>query len=249
MIGSVERYSPTTGRRRAGVLVGRVLRILLTALILYLVVSRFVVSTYRIESISMEPALHPADRVIVSSIAYGPRIPFSLTRLQGRGLPERGDLVVVQPPFLVEPSLITRVLEPLANFLSLQKATLNRDLYGGRVNGYMVKRVIGIPGDTLRIASFSVALKPQGGADFVPEMQLMPLRYQIQTALEAKGWSSSLPFSGNSEEIRLGDDQYFVLGDNRTESSDSRSWGPLRRDRIVGKVIYRYWPPREIGTP
>ncbi|MGA2641169.1 MAG: signal peptidase I [Spirochaetia bacterium] len=249
MIGSVERYSPATAKRRAGLFGGRVLRILLIALVLYLVVSRFFVSTYRIESVSMEPALRPAERVIVSSIAYGPRVPFTASRLPGMGMPERGDLVVVQPPFVVEPSLIARILEPLANFLSLQKATLHRDLYGSRVNGYMVKRVIGIPGDTLRLASFSVTVKPRGGSDFVPESQMIPLPYKVQTTLDAKGWSPTHPLSGKSEEIRLGDDQYFVLGDNRTESSDSRSWGPVTRDRIVGKVIYRYWPPRALGTP
>jgi signal peptidase I len=249
MIGSVERYSPAAGKRGTGLLARRILRVLLIALVLYLVVSRFLVSTYRIESVSMEPALHPADRVVVSSIAYGPRVPFTASRLPGSGSPERGDLVVVQPPFVVEPSLVARIFEPLANFLSLQKATLHRDLYGGRVNGYLVKRVIGIPGDTVRLANFSASLKPRGGSDFIPEGQLIHTHYQIQTALDARGWSSSYPFSGNSEDIRLGNDQYFVLGDNRTESSDSRSWGPLTRDRIVGKVVYRYWPPRALGTP
>ena len=249
MIGSVERYSPAAGKKRAGVFGARLLRVILIALVLYLVVSGFVVSTYRIESVSMEPALHPADRVIVSNIAYGPRVPFTASRLPGSGVPERGDLVVVQPPFLTAPSLAARIFEPLANFFSLQKATLHRDLYGGRVNGYVVKRVIGIPGDSVRLASFAAALKPRGGTDFVPEMQLISGPYKIQTGLDARGWSSTYPFSGNSEEIRLGDDQYFVLGDNRTESSDSRSWGPVSKDRIVGKVIYRYWPPPSLGTP
>ena len=248
MIGSVERYSPAAARKRAGLLGGRLLRVLLVALVLYLLVSRFFISTYRIESVSMEPALHPADRVIVSSIAYGPRVPFTVSRLPGSGVPERGDLVVVQPPFLVEPSLVARILEPLVGFLSLQKATLHRDWYGGRVNGVLVKRVIGIPGDTVKLASFVVALKPRGGSDFVPENQLIQVRYEIQTALGARGWSASYPFSGNSQEIKLGDDQYFVLGDNRTASSDSRSWGPVTKDRIVGKVIYRYWPPSALGT-
>jgi signal peptidase I len=249
MIGSVERYSPAAGKRRAGFLGGRILRVVLIALILYLVVSRFLVSTYRIESVSMEPALSPADRVVVSSLAYGPRVPFTAARLPGAGVPERGDLVVVQPPFVSEPSLVSRIFEPLASFFSLQKGTLHRDLYGSRVNGYMVKRVIGIPGDTVRLSSFTVSVKSRGGSDFVPEAQLIPVRYEIRTALDAKGWSPGFPFSGNSEEIRLGDDQYFVLGDNRTESSDSRSWGPVTRDRILGKVIYRYWPLRALGTP
>jgi signal peptidase I len=249
MIGSVERFSPAAGKRRGGLTRGRIVRVLLVALALYLGVSRILVSTYRIESVSMEPALHPADRVIVSSLAYGPRVPFSTLRLPGAGLPARGDLVVVQPPFVLEPSLVTRIFEPLAAFFSLQKATLHRDLYGSRLNGFMVKRVVGIPGDTVKLAGFSLSLKPHGALDFVPEGRLIPLHYEVRTSLDAQGWSSSFPFSGNTEEIRLGDNQYFVLGDNRTESSDSRSWGAVSKDRILGKVIYRYWPLNALGNP
>ena len=58
-----------------------------------------------------------------------------------------------------------------------------------------------------------------------------------------------MPLSGTSAEIVLGQDEYFVLGDNRQESSDSRSWGPLPGSRIQAKVIYRYWPIRSFGKP
>ena len=248
MIGSVERYSPGAGRG-AGLRWGRLLRIILIALILYLVVSRFLATTYRIESVSMAPALHPADRVIVSVISFGAHIPFTSTSLPGTEVPARGDLVVLQPPFAGGPSLIARILEPLANFLTLQKATLHRDIYGSRVNSYMVKRLIGIPGDMVRLSSFALSVKPRGGSSFVPEQQIVPGHYEIRTTQDARGWSSTFPFSGNTREIQLADDQYYVLGDNRTESSDSRSWGPLTRDRIVGKVIYRYWPPASFGSP
>ncbi len=249
MIGSVERYSPAANRRGTGHLWFRVLRLLLIALVLYLAVTRFLFSSYRIESVSMEPALRPADRVIVSEIPYGPRVPFSRYRLPGQGTPSRGDLVVVQPPFVVEPSLIARILEPVVGFATLQKLSLNRDLYGGRVSSYMVKRVVGLPGDTLKLDSFSLLVRPRGAKDFVPEQDLSTVRYQVATALDAKGWSSTFPFSGNSPEVTLGEGQYFVLGDNRPDSSDSRSWGPVRLDRIVGKVVYRYWPPGALGTP
>ena len=61
----------------------RTFRILLIAFILYLVVSRFIVATYRVESVSMEPQVNPADRVMVSMLAFGPRMPFSHARFPG----------------------------------------------------------------------------------------------------------------------------------------------------------------------
>jgi signal peptidase I len=111
----------------------------------------------------------------------------------------------------------------------------------------MVKRIVGMPGDTLRMKDYTVMIKPRGAADFLPEQQLIQVRYQLRTTLSAKGWSGSLPLSGNGAEVVLPAGEYFVLGDNRPESSDSRSWGALPAERIVGKLIYRYWPPRSIG--
>jgi signal peptidase I len=225
----------------------RTFRILLTAFLLYLVVSRFFVATFRVESVSMEPAVDPGDRVIVSFLAFGARVPFSHSRFPGLTLPERGDLVMVQPPFYNDESTLMKIVQPLVSFFTFQKATLRRDLYGGRVNSYMLKRIIGMPGDTIRLSNYMVWVRPQGASDFVAEDQIVPVRYKTRSLLEARGWDSSLPFSGNQAETTLKDGEYYVMGDNRPDSSDSRSWGPVPLDRIIGKVIYRYWPPRVIG--
>ena len=225
----------------------RTFRVLFIAFILYLVVSHFLVATFRVESVSMEPEISPADRVMVSLLAFGPLVPFSHSRFPGLGLPERGDMVIVQPPFYDDEPAIQRFFQPIVSFFTLQKATLRRDLYGGRVASYMVKRVIGLPGDTIRLAGYKAWVKPRGASDFVPEDQLISSRYSMRSTLKTPGWTSSLPFSGNMDPLVLGEGQYFVLGDNRPESSDSRSWGPVSADRIMGKVIYRYWPPRFIG--
>ncbi len=247
MIGSVERYSSSTRRRRAGLFGSRTVRVVVIALVLYVLVSRLLVSTFRVESVSMSPALRPSDRVLVSALSYGPRIPFTLARLPGLEKPHRGDIVVLRPPFSADQPGVLRLLEPFVSFFSLQKATLSREYGGGRADLFMVKRVVGVPGDTIILHGFVASIRPAGAAEFLPESDLAPERYQIRTTFAAKNWREGLPFSGNSGEVRLGEDQYFVLGDNRPDSSDSRSWGVINGSRIMAKVILRYWPPSSFG--
>jgi signal peptidase I len=249
MIGSVERYSSSMRRKRGSFFGSLFFRIVLIALVLYLVAAHFLVSTSRIESVSMAPTLEPADRVIVSSLAYGPRVPFSYARLPGIGEPQRGDLVVIRPPFVGAQPFFRRLFEPVAAFFTLQRATLHRDIYGARVNASMVKRLVGMPGDTVRLRSYAAFIKPAGATQFVPEADLLPARPAGAKPVLPKGWDSSMPLSGTASDLVLGSDEYYVLGDNRQESSDSRSWGPLPRSRIMAKVIYRYWPLHSIGKP
>jgi signal peptidase I len=114
---------------------------------------------------------------------------------------------------------------------------------------YMVKRIIGIPGDMVMMKNFTAYIKPPGSSDFVKEDTLIKETYTIAVEKNyfIKGWDKHLPFSGTMEVIYLDEDQYFVLGDNRTASNDSRSWGPLSFFRISGKIIFRYWPFNRFG--
>jgi signal peptidase I len=247
MIGSVERYSSSTRKRRVSIFSSRTLRIVLIALILYLIVSRFFVSTFRIESVSMNPTLKPADKVLASVLTFGARIPFTESRFPALFQPARGDIVVVQPPYFNDDSALKRVFEPFVSFFTLQRATLYRDPAGERAQGYVVKRVIGIPGDTIRLRGFLASIRPRGAPEFINESNLIGMGGKPLAALAARNWQPEFPFSGNSQEITLKDDEYFVLGDNRPDSSDSRSWGPIPRSRIIAKVILRFWPPRDFG--
>jgi signal peptidase I len=87
-----------------------------------------------------------------------------------------------------------------------------------------IKRVIGLPGDTIRITGSSV----------IVDGQTLHEPY------------ISLPFNFENKTLKLGSDQFFVMGDNRDNSLDSRSWGPLGRSYIIGKAVAVYWPVNDL---
>jgi signal peptidase I len=89
-----------------------------------------------------------------------------------------------------------------------------------------IKRIIGLPGETIEIKSGSVIIHSQVREEVLDESEY--LLSTVQTPGDVK--------------LSLGEDEYFVLGDNRGLSSDSRRWGPLKREHIIGKVLFRAWP-------
>lgn len=89
-----------------------------------------------------------------------------------------------------------------------------------------IKRIIGLPGETVEI---------KGGSIIIYN------REEKQTLDESDYLSSNVQTPGDIR-VSLNDGEFFVLGDNRLLSSDSRRWGPLRRENIIGKVFLRAWP-------
>lgn len=242
MYSSYERYSTGYGVRLVRGLLRPLLRVLVVTCLLYLVLTNMFLTAFRVESRSMEPLLRPRDRVLVSPLPFGPRILFLSARLPAYRGPQRGDLVVVRSPQHLRPSFPLSVLEPVVRFLTGQRASLLRDPTGVRVPPYLIKRVVGLPGDTVRMSGFRLSVMAPGSSAFVDEERLVSSPYSIVTGGLPETWRSEFPFSGELAPRLLQDGEYFLLGDNRPASSDSRSWGPLAGDQIVGKVFLRYWP-------
>ncbi len=90
-----------------------------------------------------------------------------------------------------------------------------------------IKRVVGLPGETISIQNNKIYISDHLGNQLV----LNETEYIIDPLWSAK------------TALKLDKDEYFVLGDNRSHSYDSRGWGALNRDEIVGRVIVRAWPP------
>jgi signal peptidase I len=95
-----------------------------------------------------------------------------------------------------------------------------------------IKRVLGVPGDTIEVRNDSIIVNGSPLSEpYIPEeYETMPGAYSKDRV------------------ITLGPDEYFMVGDNRPYSSDSRAWGPVNKSEIVGKAFFRYWPMDVLGA-
>ena len=173
---------------------------LVGAIAIVLALKAWVVNPYRIPSSSMEPTLHCARSQVdngceasASDRVLANRFIFHLRK------PHRGEIVVFKVP---------------------QKAAAQCGVAAGDT---FVKRLMGLPGDTLSV---------RDGLLFLNGVRIKEPYARIEPT-ENDSW-------------QIGPGEYFMLGDNRPNSCDSRSWGPVRRNLLIGPVFAIYWPPRRI---
>lgn len=247
MYSTFERYSSGFGARFGRGFLRKLAKLVVLTLILYLIISSMFLATFQVESGSMLPFLEPKDRIFVSPLTYGTKFLFFSARLPAVREPARGDVVVIRSPMYTKPNLPLSILEPFLRFFSFQRGSAVRDVSGRRIPAYMIKRIMAIPGDTIKMSGFKVYIKPEGSNTYTEEQELIPQTYTTIITGLPEGWAKEFPFSGELPPVTLEEEQYFFLGDNRQDSSDSRSWGPLPRDQLLGKVIYRYWPLSRSG--
>lgn len=170
---------------------------------LALFLKQFVVQAFYIPSESMIPTLQVQDRLLVDKLVYRVRDP------------RRGEIVVFIAEHAVERSFLQRVKSVLLEGFGVQRP--------GDVD--FVKRVIGLPGETLELVDGTVYITPPGGQRFALEEPYV-----------------SFTDAADFGPIEVPEDAYFVLGDNRPASADSRVRGPILRSDIVGRARVRIWP-------
>ena len=112
------------------------------------------------------------------------------------------------------------------HFLEPQRGDVIVFKYPHNPSQRYIKRIVGLPGEKIEIQAGSVMIYSQDGSWVLDEKEYL---------------SQGLKTPGEVE-VFLDENDYFVLGDNRPLSSDSRSWGPLERKDIIGKVLIRAWP-------
>ncbi|NNK63239.1 MAG: signal peptidase I [Gemmatimonadetes bacterium] len=194
---------------------GENLKSLGAAVVFFLILRTFVLQTFFITSGSMEDSLLVGDFLVVNRATVGGRIPFTQAHVPGYSAPERGDVLVFDPPHTDEFRL--------------------------------VKRLVGMPGERLEMRD--KVLYVDGEPLDEPYVRHGP---EPDEGNPMMGWQSShlapevdratyRPTRDNWGPLVIPEDHYFMLGDNREMSLDSRYWGLLEGWRVEGKVSLIYF--------
>ena len=209
--------------------VGDLLLVLGVAGLLALGVRHFVAEPFRIPSESMLPTLVVGDHLFVDKLAYGPRIPGSERHLPGLHEPRRGEVVV---------------FEAARRGAAIVPADLHPELPRER----FVKRIVGLPGDLVEIHGDEVRVNGQrlgapGDGPGLRDRVGRTLRCHPERAGERSWQVAEDPAEPDEEHLRLRvpEGRFFLLGDNRDHSRDSREWGTVARAELTGPARLLYW--------
>ncbi|NEV62388.1 signal peptidase I [Thiorhodococcus minor] len=201
-----------------------------------LILRSFLVEPFRIPSNSMMPTLLTGDFILVNKFSYGLRLPVLNAKFVEIGEPRRGDVVVFKFP-----------LDPRTDY---------------------IKRVVGLPGDEIAYRDKTVYVNgeamPQlpigtytgvgSGREMTGARQALESLDGVEHMILTRSEAPDLPFGCQVlayGAVRVPEGQYFVMGDNRDNSNDSRCWGFVPEENLVGKAfaIWMHWDGAREGFP
>lgn len=215
----VEESGTKSTPRREETTLSEYVESLLVTVILALFGTTFIVQAFKIPSASMESTLLIGDHLLVNKFVFGGRGAWYEKFLPYRPL-ERGDIIVFKYPF--------------------------------QDHQHFVKRVIGLPGDHLRLSDQRVYINgrvlaepyavhdPAAGYDPL-NYSFPPMGNQLYASPVVGEWAHEIKKYIRGDEIIVPPGKYFAMGDNRDHSLDSRYWGFVDRDAIMGRPFLIYW--------
>jgi signal peptidase I len=183
--------------------------------LIFIVVRTFLIQTFTIVSGSMEGTLLVGDFLVLNKSAYGAQVPGTHATLPGYATPNRGDIIVFR---------------------------------GHHEDIDLVKRLVGMPGDTLAMRGGRLYINGQADAepyarhsDPAGDGSHPWMQWQAQFLTDSAAAHPYYPTRDVWGPIVVPDGRFFVLGDNRDESLDSRYWGFIERTQIKGRAVGLYF--------
>lgn len=186
----------------------------------------YVIFPVRQNSTSMNPDIACNSLVMVSPIAK---------------TYERGDVILVKARAETEAGTVRKCWYKLVSFFTGQQFSLTES-EGLPGTKSQLRRIIGMPGDSIYMRDYVMYIKPQNERHYLTEFEITPKKYNVTFFTAPAGWDSQIGVKGSFDEIKLKDNEYFVLGDTRKSTDDSRLWGVLTKDNIEAKALFCYFP-------
>lgn len=245
---SFSRYQSYTAQIERRKKLGKLLRTVLLIMVVYTFFQSLFFRTLVVHNEAMAPQLTAGDRVVSIPLLAGPKVPFfgwSLPPVRGI---ERGDLVELVPGYAESLPFWLAGPDEVLRFLTFNLLSFSGDSALWE-NSHTVKRIIGLPGDRIRVKDSIAYIQSAQEKSFLSEYELINQRYDVVKGELPPGWRETDPLGSGSEELVLGPGEYYVLGDNRGRASDSRLWGVVKAEDMQGLVVFQYWPLSEIGAP
>jgi signal peptidase I len=193
-------------------------------LLLVLLIRSFLVQPYKVPSGSLEPTIAPGDFIVVNQFAYGLRLPVLNTKIYNIGEPQRGDIALFRWPKHPDILFIKRVVGVPGDHIVYKNKTLT-------VNGaVMHQQFIGKSLDEEGEAMLPVEVRSEALGD---------VRHSIFVRTDVP--------DDRVSDVVVPEGHYFMMGDNRDGSDDSRDWGFVPEENLVGKAlaIWMSWDHNE----
>jgi signal peptidase I len=184
----------------------------------------------------MQPSISSGDRIIFTS--FTPPAFINRGRSdENTNLFKRGSIVLINMDRKSDIRFPLQIIDGIVRFFTAQKISV----FDSRGQHY-IKRVVALPGDELSMNNYIFRIKTSNNQFNLTEFELSQKPYHPAIPQTPELWNESIPFSGVMNTIILGQDECFVVSDDRSNTNDSRTWGPISPSLITARAVLRFWP-------
>ena len=194
LLGTYSSFKPQNKYKTR---IAKIFKIVIVFFIAYQFLSVFILSTFIVKTTAMEPGILKDQRILTAPIISGASLNLINIKIPGIKEPYRGDVVLLKPGNADKLALYIKIIDPFIRFFTLQKISLDPNKDQNWHNQLAVKRIIGIPGDTIRMIDYKFIIKPEKSTGFIFEEILIEQEYLITKPEYISGMDPSFPFSGS----------------------------------------------------